>query len=146
MLHVVKGTPPAEEDNGGRQEVSSTSIAANAPKDKGRSVGHPTWYRVGCAGDCDIYWHPAVGVAMEVDHRHLVDYAGRVTYFVNPDDYRHLADDVAINPALIQSMPEALHLAFIAKEEEAQQRAAADWADTQVKDEMRAHVAETEVF
>jgi hypothetical protein len=145
MLHVME-TPPTNEGRVEPASYNAQSVTGHNAGDKGRSVGHPTWYRVGRVGDCDVYWHPVVGVAMEVDHRHLVDYAGRVTFFVDPDDCRRLAADVAINPALIQAMPEDLHLAFLAKEEEAQARAAQDWADTQVKDEMRAHVARTEVF
>jgi hypothetical protein len=69
-----------------------------------------------------------------------------VAFFVDPADYRHLAEDVAINPALVEAMPEDLHLAFIAEEMDAQQRAGQGWADAQVKDEMRAHTSPTEVF
>jgi hypothetical protein len=144
-LHETK-TPTT---NDGRVEPASynaQSVTGHSAGDKGRSVGHPTWYRVGCAGDCAVYWHPVVGVAMEVDSRHLVDYAGPVKYFGNPHDFRRLYTDVAINPGLIEAMPEELHLAYIALEMVVQVRFAEDWADTQVKDEMRAHVARTEVF
>ena len=150
MLHVVKGTPPAEECRGHRDlagsEVDARSIAKASAGNKSRSIGHPCWYRAGRAGDCDVYWHPSSGLCIERDHSHLEMCLDPVEFFVDPADYRHLAEDVAINPGLIQSMPEDLHLAFVAEEMESQQRAAEDWVDTQAKDEMLAHVAETEVF
>lgn len=150
MLHVIEGTPPAEECRGNRDlagsEVDARSIAGHSAGNKGRSVGYRSWWRVGRAEDCDVYQHQDGIRAIERDHSYLEAYTGPVEFFVDPDDYRHLAEDVAINPGLIQSMPGDLYLAFIAKEREAQARAAADWADTQVKDEMRAHTAKTEVF
>jgi len=149
MLHVIEGTPPAEERRGHRDLAGShnaQSVAGHSAGDKGRSVGHPTWYRVGRAQDCDVYWQPGWSFGIERDHAYLEKYAGPVEYFVDPDDYRHFAEDVATNPALIQAMPEDLHLAFLAKEEEAQERSAADWADTQVKDEMRAQSVPVELW
>jgi hypothetical protein len=145
MLHVVEGTPPAEECRGHRDLAGShnaQSVTGHSAGDKGRSVGYSCWYFVGRAQGCDVYWHPGSGLAIERDHSYLESYTGPVEFLVD----RRLAEEVAINPALIQSMPEDLHLAFLAKEEEAQALAAQDWADTQVKDEMRAHVARTEVF
>jgi hypothetical protein len=153
MLHVVKGTPPAEDgqgsklDRAGSRKEDARSIAKASDGNKGRSIGHPCWYRVGRAQDCDVYWHPSFGLCIERDHSSLEDYTGPVEFLANPDDYRHLSEDVAINRNLIDAMPDDLYEAFELAEEDAQAyRVAEDWADTQVKDEMRTHVAETEVF
>ena len=97
-------------------------------KRNGRSADHASWYRVGRAENCDVYWHPVQGIAIERDHSYLVAYTGRVQWLVDRSDYYQLCDDATENPGLVLAMPYDLHAAFVAMDD-AENTATAQWEE-----------------
>jgi hypothetical protein len=79
-----------------------------------RSEKYSAWYLVGKVGDCDAYWQPGVGTAIEKEHGRdgngLVAYDGGVDW----GPTMGLLRDYNENPGLLDAMPCGLRASILA--------------------------------
>ena len=87
-----------------------------------RSEMYATHYRVGSWRGMSIYWHPAQGFAVEMDHQYLralqSEAVDEIEFFDREEDYAAIIEAAKENAELVAAMPRNLLYAMADHEDD----------------------------